>query len=148
MAQALQTPGFLRRPALAGGLLVLATLVLVVAPPILPPQQAEAPSVALAQRDLHFADRADGAVVVTDAATGREVTLIAPGQGGFVRGTLRGLVRERRREEAGREAPFRLTAWHNGQLTLQDRATGRLLDLTGFGQTNAEAFLSFLSTKE
>jgi putative photosynthetic complex assembly protein len=61
---------------------------------------------------------------------------------------VRGLVRERRREDIGSAIPFRLTAWQSGQLTLEDQATGRRLDLTGFGQTNALAFARLLTNRE
>jgi len=68
-------------------------------------------------------------------------------EGGFVRGTLRALTRERRQEGQGREAPFRLAAWSNGQLTLDDLATGRRIDLTAFGATNAEVFSRLLTAQ-
>ena len=63
-----------------------------------------------------------------------------PGSNGFLRATLRGLARERKRHEGGPEIPFRLTAWSNGRLTLADPATGRTVDLAAFGPTNAEVF--------
>ena len=86
---------------------------------------------------------ADGGVVVVDGeATG--VARLAPGTNGFLRATLRGLVRERRRNGLGAEAPFRLTAHADGRLTLQDAATGRLVDLEAFGATNAGAFAALL----
>jgi putative photosynthetic complex assembly protein len=65
-------------------------------------------------------------------------------EGAFVRGTVRALTRERRQEGEGREAPFRLSAWPNGQLTLDDSATGRRIDLTAFGHTQAETFARLL----
>ena len=59
-----------------------------------------APAPPLQARELRFADLADGGVSVTDARDGAAVALIAPGEGGFLRGTVRGLVRDRRRSEA------------------------------------------------
>jgi len=95
-------------------------------------------------RELRFHDRSDGAVVVTDAASAREVEIIAPGTNGFVRGVLRGLARERKRQDLGMQAPFRLTRWVDGRLSLDDPATGRHVDLEAFGPTNAGAFAQML----
>ncbi len=96
-------------------------------------------------RDLVFTDQGDGTVMITDAATGAEVAALPRGEGGFVRVVLRGLVDERLRSEAaGVEAPFRLTRWSDGRLSLADPATGRLIALDAFGPTNAGAFARFL----
>jgi putative photosynthetic complex assembly protein len=65
-----------------------------------------------------------------------------------MRGTLRGLARDRRMRDLGPEAPFRLVSWTDGRLTLDDTATGRRLDLLAFGQTQAEAFARLLPTGE
>lgn len=148
MSQTLAEHSLLRRPALICGTMVAATLALVLATPLLRHDDAGVAAVMLVQRDLFFADRADGGVAITDARSGAQVPELLPGEGGFVRGTLRSLVRERRREQIGAATPFRLTAWQNGRITLEDQATGRQLDLHGFGQTNAEAFVRFLSNKE
>ncbi|MFQ3623200.1 MAG: photosynthetic complex assembly protein PuhC, partial [Acetobacteraceae bacterium] len=92
-------------------------------------------------RDLRFEDRPDGSVAIVDARDGADVSVVPPGEGGFVRATLRGLARERRREDlGGREVPFRVTVWQDGRLTLEDTATGRLVDLGAFGQTQVETF--------
>ena len=100
---------------------------------------------AVASRDLRFADRADGAVVVSEAAGGRVVDVLAPGTNGFARAVLRGLARERRREEIGREPPFRLTRWADGRLSLADTSTGQEITLQAFGPTNAQAFAQLLT---
>jgi putative photosynthetic complex assembly protein len=98
-------------------------------------------------RDLRFEDRDDGAVTVRDGG-GAMVAVLPPGTNGFIRGALRGLARERRREEASMSAPFRLTDWTDGRLTLEDPATGRTLDLRAFGVTNAGAFARLLTAGE
>jgi len=72
------------------------------------------------------------------------VDVVAPGTNGFLRGTLRGLARERKRQGIGPEAPFRLTAHDDGRLTLADPATGRRVDLESFGPTNAAVFSQLL----
>jgi putative photosynthetic complex assembly protein len=102
----------------------------------------EAPVLA---RSLGFDDRADGAILVRDAEADREIAVLEPGTNGFVRGALRALVRDRRREEITGRAPFRLAAWPDGRLTLEDPATGISIGLEAFGPTNMEAFARLLT---
>lgn len=99
---------------------------------------------AAATRLLRFDDRSDGAIAVTDAATGATVETFV-GEQGFVRGVLRGLARERRARGLGPEQPFELIGRADGRLTLHDPATGRLVDLESFGPTNAAVFARLLS---
>lgn len=94
----------------------------------------------LETRDLHFSDRSDGAVVISEAQSGAIVDVASPGTNGFLRSTMRGLARERKRSDLGQEAAFRLTRWADGRLSLEDEATGRRIDLGAFGPTNAAVF--------
>lgn len=103
-------------------------------------------------RDLRFADRDDGAVVVTGDRThpngrGQILAVLAPGTNGFIRGVMRGLARERMLNGIGAEAPFRLNRGSTGRLTLEDPSTGRLIDLEAFGPTNAAAFARLLDAE-
>ncbi|QYU67240.1 hypothetical protein J4558_20210 [Leptolyngbya sp. 15MV] len=66
----------------------------------------------------------------------------------FVRGAMRGLARDRMRADAAMGAPFRLSAWPDGRLTLEDSATGTVMELNAFGRANAEGFLRLLDRKE
>jgi putative photosynthetic complex assembly protein len=102
----------------------------------------------LLARSLSFDDRPDGSIVVRDAVAGDQITLIEPGSNGFIRGTLRALVRERRQHDFGRETAFRLAAWPDGRLTLTDPNNGRMLGLEAFGSTNRDAFARLLTAKE
>jgi putative photosynthetic complex assembly protein len=104
------------------------------------PAGAAAPE---ASRDLRFYDRADGAVVIEDAS-GAEAAIVEPGSGGFIRGVVRGLARDRKARGLGPEPVFRLTRWSDDRLTLEDTATGRRLELTAFGPTNKDAFAALL----
>ncbi len=90
--------------------------------------------------DVRFADRADGAVVATAADDDHVVAVFAPGTNGFVRGVMRGLARERRRDGIDAVPPFRLTRWTDGRMSLTDTATGVNINLEVFGPTNAAAF--------
>lgn len=103
----------------------------------------------LAARTLTFADQANGGVMIRDVATGAVVKEIEPGdQAGFIRGVMRGLARDRKMRGIGAEPPFTLTAWQNGQLSLVDGATGRTIELSGFGDSNRAAFMALLSAPE
>lgn len=95
-------------------------------------------------RDLHFADRDDGGVDVFDGNDTKASNVITNGSNPFMRATLRGLAQQRKREYMGPAVPFRLTAWADGRLTLDDPATGRHIELEAFGPTNAGAFVRLL----
>ncbi|MEI6642130.1 MAG: photosynthetic complex assembly protein PuhC [Novosphingobium sp.] len=93
-------------------------------------------------RMLSFTDRGDGAVVVRDTSTGEIVRVLLDGVpgNGFVRGVMRGMARERHMRGVGMAPPFTLTLWRNGTLSLEDKATGRSIELGSFGPDNREAF--------
>ena len=105
--------------------------------------QIEETGSVVASRDLRFADRADGAVVVTDAQTEQTVDVLQ-GQQGFIRSTMRGLARARRLDGIGAAPSFRLTAWSDGRLTLDDPSDGRHLELQAFGSLNVAVFARLL----
>jgi putative photosynthetic complex assembly protein len=94
--------------------------------------------------DLKFADQTNGGVMVTDAHSGAVVAVIQPNSGGFVRGVLRGLTRERKMNGIGAGPAFRLSQWADGHVQIEDLADGRTIDLDAFGPTNRQAFLELL----
>lgn len=98
--------------------------------------------------DLHFEDMEDGGVAIYDAASHRLLDVVAPGTNGFMRATLRGLARERKRQGVGKQQAFRLTGWVDGRVTLDDSTTGRHVDLGSFGATNAQAFARLLTLEK
>jgi putative photosynthetic complex assembly protein len=100
---------------------------------------------AVVVRELRFEDRSDGSIAVFDGKTGAKVDAVT-GQAGFIRGTLRGLARERRARGLGPEQPFQLIGRADGRLTLSDPATGRTVDLESFGPVNAGVFAQMLDT--
>jgi putative photosynthetic complex assembly protein len=97
-----------------------------------------------AEVTLTFHDRADGAVVAMNVETGAEHAVVAPETGGFVRGVLRGLARERRANGISADVPFRLVLQQDGDFYLQDQSTRSAIDLRAFGPTNLEAFAVML----
>ena len=106
------------------------------------------PTTAVASRDLLFADQRDGGVLVTDATSGKRVALVEPTTGGFMRGIMRGLVREHRLKEQATGTAFRLTHWADGRLSIADPTTGESFDLEAFGSTNELAFAKLLDDDE
>lgn len=95
-------------------------------------------------RDLQFEDQPDGSLAVVSSPDGQLVHVVEPGNGGFVRGVLRGLGRDRKLRGIGPEPVFRLTRWEDGRLSLTDTATGVRIDLEPFGPTNLESFAVML----
>ena len=101
----------------------------------------------VAERQFRFADRADGALLVTDATDNSLAMVLEPGSNsGFIRGTMRGILRERMLHEVDRNGPVKITQWADGALTLTDPSTGRILELGSFGHTNRAAYAVLLST--
>lgn len=98
-------------------------------------------------RSLRFSDRADGALVIDDVERGSIAAVLPHGtNNGFIRGVLRGMARDRLLRNIGRTAPFRLTLFSDGALTLFDPSTGRNIELGSFGPTNKQSFADLLLT--
>lgn len=136
---------FPRGPLIAAGSLIAIT-VLLVAGVRLTGVGALTESVGpvAVERQLRFEDQADGGIAVYEARSGQLVDRVAPGTNGFLRGTLRGLGRERKREGIAREAAFDLVGTQDGHLLLIDPETRRRIDLGSFGPTNAAVFIHLL----
>ncbi len=102
-----------------------------------------------AERRLRFSDRADGAVIVTDADSGEVVKVIGFGEQGFTRATVRRLAKLRTKAGgAGSEAPFVLTRWQDGALSLTDPVTGKQAELQGYGPDHTAHFEELLAGAE
>jgi len=98
----------------------------------------------VAERELLFEDRADGAVLIVNAVNNKTIKVMT-GENGFLRGTLRGFARTRHMDGVGEFVPFRLTSWSDGRLILFDPATGRHVDIEAFGTLNEAVFGALLS---
>jgi putative photosynthetic complex assembly protein len=130
---------------LAIGALVLVSLIGTATVRLLGISIHEPDAAAVATRSLRFEDGPDGSVLVVDADSGQAAATLT-GEQGFLRGTLRALVRERKQHgAAGAEQPFQLVARVDGRLTLIDPATGRHIDLESFGPKNAGVFARLLN---
>jgi putative photosynthetic complex assembly protein len=136
--------------ALVGaGLLIAATFALALiarltgadtAAPTLP-----AVTAAVATRDVTFEpETAEGRVVVRDALSGTVIQDYPAGQGGFVRGALRGLEHMRTRRGLSLEGAYRVAEWPGGRVTLQDRLTGMIVEVNAFGQSSVAGYRALL----
>jgi putative photosynthetic complex assembly protein len=135
-----------RGPLLAIGALLLVVLVFVAGVRLSGVDIRDPDAAAVATRSLRFEDRPDGSVAVLDARSGQQINAIQ-GEAGFLRGALRAMARERRKQGLGSAPPFELIARADGRLTLSDPATGERVDLESFGPTNAGAFAQLLTAQ-
>ncbi len=127
-------------------LLLAAALAVVVAARLTAPApQAGAPAEQerAQMRVLRFIDQPDGSVVATDDSTGQLVQRFE-GEQGFLRGTLRAMVRERRMRNIGADQPFELILHRDGRLTLYDPSAGTRIALESFGPDNTRVFARLL----
>lgn len=101
------------------------------------------PSPVVEEVSLRFLDNPAGGVRV-ETNEGRIVASFAAGEGGFLRGVMRGFARDRRAHEGGSQESFSLARHADGQLTIADPVTGRKVELESFGPTNAGLFADLL----
>ncbi len=134
-----------RTALIAGGAVIMATLALTGLARLTDVRDETPLSAEIAQsRDLRFLDGPSGSVLVIDAKSGATVETLAPGSNGFLRATMRGLVRQRQAKGIGNEPPFRITRYITGHTALSDPSTGASVALDAFGQTNARVFSHLL----
>ncbi len=142
----LQASTFPRAPLMAIGALLAVVVLSVAAVRLTGADQVHAPDApAQTVREFRFEDRPDGSIAILDAGSRKLVDTVAPETNGFLRGTMRGLARERKRQGIGAQIPFQLIGRADGRLTLLDPATGRSVDLGSFGPTNAAAFARLMT---
>ena len=125
------------------------------------PQQQLTQNIAK-QVDLLFVDQADGGVLVQRSPDAAVLAQILVGEGGFVRATLRSLIREhpgpalsvqgdnsnQAQSITSARHHFRLAMTEQGQLLLWHPLSGRVLDLKAYGPSNRQVFLEFLLASE
>lgn len=97
----------------------------------------------VASRALVFSDQPDGSIGVYDAQHQQQLDAVS-GTGGFVRGAIRALARQRRISHVGPEVPFYLVKWSDGRLTLDDSSTKSHLELYAYGSENLASFEKLL----
>ena len=107
-----------------------------------PPQQQASPSVSSAQ--LLFIDGPKGQIDVLEAQTQSPLATYASGEGSFLRGILRSLVRERKVRDIAAGGAFDLSLLENGSLVISDPETGYWMALEAFGTDNRRVFAEIL----
>lgn len=133
-----------KRPALACGALLAVTLLLVAFGRTDGGPHAIDEAVIRERVALTFDDLPDGTVVAVNAANGAELERIPPGEGGFIRVTMRSFAAERTSRGMDRTSPFDLLRLGDGDLVLTDRMTGRVMLLDAFGPSNEGVFAQLL----
>ena len=98
----------------------------------------------VAQRALSFADASDGGILVKDGSTGEIALTLPPGTNGFLRGALRAMADRRRVAQKSADAPFLLTAWGDGRISIEDPETGERIAVSSFGPTQVKSFVALL----
>jgi putative photosynthetic complex assembly protein len=110
--------------------------------------RAEAGVQATRMRTLRFFDEPDGTVRVEDGASAEVLGRFGPGEGGFIRASVRSLVHQRRIRGEGPGVPFELTEWDTGGMTLNDPVTGKSVEVSSFGPDNRAIFAGMLPSGE
>lgn len=98
----------------------------------------------VAQRALSFSDASDGGILVKDGSTGETALTLPPGTNGFLRGALRAMADRRRVMQKSPDAPFLLTAWGDGRISIEDLETGERIAVSSFGPTQVRSFVALL----
>lgn len=95
-----------------------------------------------------FLEDPDGTIRIREAGSGILLRELAPGEGGFVRGVLRPLRRERMRRNIPAEAPYLLDRHGDGRLTLSDPGADLVLELAAYGPTSVAGFAALFSGRD
>jgi putative photosynthetic complex assembly protein len=148
MSQDSRPPPFPRNILIIAGSVILLTIMTAAAGRITGAANSAPTTSAVASRQLLFRDQPNGGVAVYDAHDpATPIAVLAPETNGFLRATMRGLARQRIRQDADKEVPFRLTEWADGRLTLEDPTTGRRVEMEAFGISNEQVFANLLTAK-
>ncbi len=139
----------IKKPALLAAAAVVVVLSLVIAMNFIGTQTVDLSlkRTAVVTRPLIFRDAPGGAIAVYDQGAG-DPFVVLPREGNtFMASALRLMGQSRElRSKAGPEAPFILTLWSDGKMSLSDPTTGDTLELAAYGPTNAKTFAQLLPT--
>lgn len=103
-----------------------------------PPEKPESNIVATVT--LAVLDGENGEVKVLAADNSAEVRVYGPGEGSFLRGVIRTLVRERASRDIDSKPTFDLELTDRGGLILVDQTTGYWIAIEAFGPTSYKEF--------
>jgi putative photosynthetic complex assembly protein len=99
----------------------------------------------LRERHVTFREHEDQTLTVLDAQNGLVIARYRPSEAGFVRGLLRGLRRDRLGQAEPFALPFRIIAFSDGRLAVEDPASGRRIDAGAFGADNRSTIEALLT---
>ncbi|MEN1729217.1 MAG: photosynthetic complex assembly protein PuhC [Pseudomonadota bacterium] len=145
-----QAPILIPKGVLIAASLLLAFVVSVAAfyriAGIPPGSQVPAPDATARTMPFLVEDGENGQVIISNPSIEGDQTIkvIEYGEGGFIRGVMRGLARTRRAHHIGKEHPFLLMEQSNGRLILEDPQLSHRIELTAFGPDNVAAFRELL----
>lgn len=89
---------------------------------------------------VRFLDEPNGGVGAYNPESGAVLHIFEPGEGGFVRTSLRSLSHNRRLAGVGPMPPYELLKSATGHVVLFDPTTGKSLTLDAFGDANENDF--------
>lgn len=95
-------------------------------------------------RTLIFTDGPQGQITISDEDSGEVIRQLGAGEGSFIRGVVRSLVRARHQQGLLSQAGFQLNLYADGRLQLLDPMTREVIDLVAFGPTNVAEFAALL----
>lgn len=98
----------------------------------------------MSSRVLVFSDGAQGQITISDEVSGAVIRQLEAGEGSFIRGVVRSLVRARHQQGVFSQAGFQLNLYEDGRLQLLDPLTQEVIDLVAFGPTNVAEFAALL----
>jgi putative photosynthetic complex assembly protein len=91
---------------------------------------------------------ADDAVALKSAETGAVIVGFDKGHGGFLRGAIRAFGLKRHQMNIAPAAPYVVTKWESGRVTLNDPSTGHQVPVDAFGPMVTKMFAPLVETKK
>ncbi len=88
---------------------------------------------------------ADDAVALRSVETGQIIVGFDKGHGGFLRGAIRAFGLKRNQMKIAPAAPFVVTRWESGRITLNDPATNHQVPVDAFGPMVTKMFAPLVS---
>lgn len=130
-----------RVPLIGAGILVLIVFALAISAQRYGTGAAkEGGGTVVERRMLAFSAAQDGGMNIDDIERRVRVAHLLPDKNGFLFGMMRGIEYKRRVARADLSAPFEVTRWSDGRLTLDDRASGMHVTVNSFGPTQVASF--------
>jgi putative photosynthetic complex assembly protein len=89
-------------------------------------------------------EKADGRLTFARADDGTVISDFGLAEGGFLRGVKRAFALKRGAQGIDASAPYAVTLWESGRITLEDPSTGHSVPLDSFGPSVTAMFVPLL----